>query len=65
MKKDEVTLHFRLWVLLGLVLLFTINISYQRDTIAAIRAVGTQCNTVYQLEIPEIEEIEVIDNFKQ
>lgn len=57
MKEDDIKFFFRTWVLMMLILLITLKISYQHDLIAAIRAVGVQCNVDYEIEIPKIENI--------
>jgi len=53
---EDLKFFNRLLVILLLMLLLTMNVYNQVDTILAIRAIGIQCNTDYTLEIP--------DNFK-
>lgn len=54
MNKEDCNVYYKLYVMLFLVIIITLNITYQNDTIAAIRAIGVQCNVDYTIDIPEI-----------
>jgi len=59
MTHSEITAYFRLFVFCFLVVIGVTQCVYQKDTIAAIRAVGVQCNAEFTIEIPDTENIKM------
>lgn len=55
MSDKEKLWHYRLLVALMLITIITLQIAYRNDIIAAVRAVGIQCNVEYSIKIPESE----------
>lgn len=51
--KMDLIYAYRLWLMALVLLTMVSQCNYHNDNIAAIRAVGNQCNAEYQIIIPD------------